>query len=407
MRGKAIPRFLLLTGTAPTPDGVGGIILDDLSRFLSNDRLAVAHVVQNTKARETLTSSGTVMRGISVPYDCRPESKWGRPGRAIAWLGMWLRNRRSLQRGTVDCVAFAKDQAVTEIWAVLDVPATIEMAVSVARQLDKPLKVMVWDDIEHNIRYFGLDRLTAKRLRRRFAVAVRHAVRCAVIGETMQAEYSKRYGRIGVIVRHGADQFTVPRTTGEDVRTVRIGFAGSVTARTAFDQLLATLDDLNWEIAGRPVTLVLMGGRFDLWSRVPRRIECLGWRSVQQTIEALSGCTLNYLPQPFEPDWRPFSELSFPSKLTTYLAAGVPILLHSPANASLPRFLAKHPFGELCTELDSSLLKQALRRIALDHDLRLASVAAAKRALSEDFSTKRFHSSFAEFLGVQLDPDLA
>lgn len=399
-----VPRVLLLTGTAPAPDGVGGIILDDLCRFLPSDRLVVAHVVdRGGSVRDVPNSNGAPWRNIPLHFQRRPESKWGRLGRVLSWPGMSLRNHRAIRRAAEATVSFAREHGVREIWAVLDGPSTTELAVPVARRLGVPLRVMVWDDVEHNVRYFGLDSWTARRVKKRFAQTVRSAARCAVIGETMQAEYSRRYAQHGVIVRHGTDPSTPQVAATEPGPAIRIGFAGSVTARSAFDKLLATLDQLGWEVGGRPVTLVLMGGRFDLWSKVPRRIECLGWQPVDLTIQILAGCTLNYLPQPFESDWRSFSELSFPSKLTTYLAARVPILLHSPTYASLPRFFADHRFGVLCTELDTTRLGEALQSIALNPDVRANAVSASELALAQEFSTQRFRTSFAEFLDLQLE----
>jgi hypothetical protein len=312
-------------------------------------------------------------------------------------------NRREIAAAIAESIAFGKAQNVTEVWAVLDTPAAIEMAMPVAVGLGVPLKAMVWDDIEHNTRYFGLDRLTAWRCRSAFDAVIAHASRLAVIGESMREEYLRRYRKHGVIVRHGADTPPTALQSLHNETEIRIGFAGSVTARSAFECLLAALDELKWTIGDRPITLVLMGGRFDLWSRVPRRIECLGWRTVDETIEILSQCTLNYLPQPFEPDWRPFSQLSFPSKLTTYLAARAPILLHAPAGSSLPKFFARYPFGEIRDQLEPSQLGRAIETLACDQSVRATALAASGRALAEEFTTARFRDSFAEFLGSELN----
>lgn len=394
-------RLLLLTGTAPVPNGVGGIVLHDLAGFLPAGTLSVAHVAEAGKAGLSQTPGGDPMLTLSMPLQRRPASRWGRPGRALDWLRMTLANRRRVAHGIRDCVAWAKAQKVDAVWAVLDSPASIALAAPVAEALDLPLRVTVWDDIEHNVGYFGLDRFTANASRRSFQQAVRRADSLAVIGETMQAEYQRRYGKRGVIVRHGLDTAAVEVVMPPADGPIRIGFAGSVSARSAFKCLLEALDTLGWAIDGREVTLVLMGQRFDLWSNVPRRIECLGYqRSVEDVLGILAGCTINYLPQPFEASWRPFSELSFPSKLTTYLAAGAPILLHAPPYASLPAFFAQHPFGALCDVLDAGALAQSLQRLCVDEALRTAARTAATRALAEDFSVARFRASFAEFIGL-------
>jgi len=425
---------LLLTGTAPGPEGVGGIILHDLESFLPPGSLAVLHVADGSDAaRDTRTAHGNPMRVLGCRFERRPGARFGKVGKAFDWLRMTLANRWRIAATVRACVDYARGQHVEEIWAVLDTPASIAVAARVAGSLGLPLRALVWDDIEHNVRYFGLDRFTAAACRRNFETAIRASTSLAVIGETMREEYQRRYGKQGVILRHGADSPpcrsalqgredaapTVCRSapqgrenadaTGrssalqrrEDT-PIRIGFAGSVTARSAFQCLLQALDHLGWAVDGRAVTLVLMGQRFDLWSSVPRRIECHGYRSVDDTIGLLAGCDVNYLPQPFEQDWRPFSEFSFPSKTTTYLAAGAPILLHAPPHASLPAFFERYPFGALVNQLDAQALGEALRGLCVDPSLRTTAINAGARALTEKFSVECFRTSFADFLDTEL-----
>lgn len=395
-------RILLLSGTAPRPDGVGGIILHDLAKFLPPGTLSVVQVTDAGQARDETTPNGDPMRVLPVPFQRRPSSRWGRPGRALDWIAMRRSNQRHVATGVRACVDYARSHQVDEVWAVLDTPAIAAMARPVAEALGLPLRITVWDDIEHNVHHFGLDRFTAAMTRRQFGEAIQHSSRLAVIGETMQAEYERLYGKYGVIVRHGSDQAMFEGVRPQADSPIRIGFAGSVSARSAFNCLLDALDSLDWAIAGREVTLVLMGQRFDLWSSVPRRIECLGYRSVEDTIHILAGCTVNFLPQPFEPEWRPFAEWSFPSKLTTYLAAAAPILLHAPAHASLPAFFARYPFGALSTELDAAALASTLVQLCTNNDLRASACEVGQRALQDEFSMARFRDSFADFIGKDL-----
>ncbi len=395
-----MPRTLLLTGTAPDPTGVGGIILDALCRFMPAGTLGVAYLPEGAGIRsERQLNSGVAMWILPTPYERRPMSRFGRAGKLVAAIGQSVRNRRNLEARVDDCIAIAQAHCAQQIWAVLDTPVAIELAATVSRKLGLPLRALVWDDVEHNVRHFQLDRFTASRVRRRFATAVRQAVASAVIGETMQAEYARRYGTRGTILRHGVE-IGGTRPAATPSAGVRIGFAGSVSGRSAFELLLAALDGMRWQIDGQPVTLVLLGPRFDLWSSVERRVECLGWRSVEDTISILSGCTVNYLPQPFELDWRAFSELSFPSKLTTYLAAGQPVLLHAPKHASLPAFFERHPFGLACTELDATALTSVLRRLVLDDVVRAKSIVAAREALEQEFSAAHFRKQFATFFDI-------
>jgi glycosyltransferase involved in cell wall biosynthesis len=125
---------------------------------------------------------------------------------------------------------------------------------------------------------------------------------------------------------------------------------------------------------------------------------CLGWRSVADTVAELSRCTFNYLPQPFESDWQNFAALSFPSKTTTYLAAGAPVLIHAPGYASLPRFCADHPIAITVGDLDGDALRRAIESLATDPSLRERLRRSGRDALDTVFSPDTFRRSFMEFL---------
>jgi glycosyltransferase involved in cell wall biosynthesis len=283
----------------------------------------------------------------------------------------------------------------------MDSPLSIEIAEAVAKELGVPLYVTVWDDVQHIIRYFVIDRLTAKRLSDRFDLNLRRSSNRAVIGETMQAEYEAKYQTRSVILRHGLAPDRGPGNAGRgQCDDLIIGFAGTMSARSAFDSLLATLDQNSWTLNGRRVRLRLIGRRFVIQSNVERRIECLGWLpSVEDTVRSLSECNVTYMPQPFEEDWLPFSRLSFPTKLTTYLAAGAPVLVHSPKTASLPAFVARYPFGAWCGSLEAGDIKQALQKV-LDPELAAEFSRAGREALQAEFSREVFRSRFASFMGM-------
>jgi len=404
MKDSPASQILLLTGTRPGHDGVGAILLSDQLGFLPPGSVDVVHVVTSDEpvgaARLDVSSRGFMT--VSVPRHKTGDG--GRLHRFVRSLSNEIAAQRGIKRAIEAICAHVEDGGTREVWAVLDTPQSIQMAPLLARALRVPLKAMVWDDIEHQIMYFGLGRVAARHCRRAFVAALRDAATLAVIGESMRDAYEVRFGKRGTIVRHGV---APPKASAMDGTSdvIRIGFAGSVTARSAFDCLLAALDQANWMIDGRLITLVLMGGRFDLRSNVPRRIEYLGWRSPEETLAILASCTVNYLPQPFELDWRAFAELSFPSKASTYLAAGVPILVQAPEWASLPRFNVHHPFAVTCTELDPRRLLACLQSLVTDGQLRTKALAGASATLEAAFSVERFRKDFMTFIDGCAQPD--
>ena len=397
-----IPKLLLLSCTPPVPDGVGGIILSDLIALLPTSRASVAVLSPDLAPTCEELVQGVPLRRFHAPYKTGLSSRFGAAGKSLKWLSQMLANWKALARARKECVSWAREQGIGQVWAVLDAPASIELAAAVAGDLGVPLRLTIWDDIAHNVRHFGVDRLTARKLSRQFDRVMRSAVAHAVIGESMRADYRTTYGVESTILRHGLPpgQQNAHSAAGSRADRLVIGYAGSVSGRSAFEALLEMLDSRGWCIRGREVVLRLMGRRYILDSTSSRRIEYLGWQpSTEATLALLSQCDIAYLPQPFEAEWAPFSRLSFPTKLTTYLVAGLPVLLHAPVGASLPMFFQRYPVGAWCDSLEHESLVAAIHR--LGDDRFLADCALARRsAIEDEFGRDVFRQRFAQFLGI-------
>ena len=164
------------------------------------------------------------------------------------------------------------------VWAVLDCPTTIMLAKKVALQLGKPLAVLVWDAPELFCEQLGLDRWSRRRLLDVFGQTMRFASRSAVVGESMQVAYDAAFGSKSLIVRHGlAERPLETRSSAVSQRAEWvIGFAGSLTASDAFNRLVTALDSVAWRIDDREVVLRIVGTRYVLEPRGPRRIEYFG-----------------------------------------------------------------------------------------------------------------------------------
>jgi hypothetical protein len=284
--------------------------------------------------------------------------------------------------------------------AVLESPAAIETVYQFQQRSSVPVRCIVWDDVHHFSQQAQLDRWTHKRLARAFGEVLRASERVAVICENMQAEYRRRYGVESLIVRHGvaptADEMTTDAVQHDEYR---IGFAGSNTAPDSLRALIDALDGLGWRIQGRDVVLRMLGARYLLDSRLPQRIEYFGWRSVEETRARLSECDLLYLPQSFTAENRTLSELSFPTKLSTYLAAQRPILLHAPDYASLTGFWQQHAVGPEIHSLDKNVIQAEVKQALLaDRSIRSRWTNAGAEAMETALGPKQFTAAVEAFL---------
>jgi hypothetical protein len=351
----------LLSGSAPGQEHVGGIVLADLVR-----EIGAEHLVCGWLAKAADSSPPPVPGLKTVRIDVRYEHGFrpvkGFVGEVISALAL-----RSLRPGVV-CAAARRIQETMArtspglLLLVLDSPAAIQAGAAVCRRTGLPVAAMIWDDVQHLTRNFGLDRWTSRRVAREFADILRRCQNVAVMCENMQRAYAERYGVRSFVLRHGVrieSREFADRPAGDPWR---LGFAGSITARDSFQTLISSLDRIGWRIDGRPVVLRLIGARYLLESTGPQRIEYLGRLStVEETRQRLAECDLLFLPQPFDAGREALCRYSFPSKLSLYVAAGRPVVLHAPDYSSVGQFWSQHALGPWCKTLDAAALADTIQ----------------------------------------------
>lgn len=348
---------LLLTGTAPGEPGVGGVILKDLIRHTGTSRWNCCWLAMNQGPQQPYWSelaTTVCQRRYESGYRPLP----GIVGEVVSAAAMRVLRAQLVESITSRLLQACRNIQPDFLLAVLDCPTVIEVARRFLKVQAVPVRCIVWDDLDLVCRHGRFDRWTQSRLARAYGEVLQHSERVAVICENMQTEYKRRYGIESMVLRHGVAPLSLsssPETSREDV--YRIGFAGSITAPDCMRTLVAALDTAGWRIHGKEVVLRLLGARFTLDSRQPQRIEYFGWRSVEETCARLSECDLQYLPQSFAEYNRTFSTLSFPTKLSTYVTARKPILLHAPEYASLTSFWTQHVMGPVCDQCCSERLR--------------------------------------------------
>ena len=399
MTERSNPKVLVLSGTIPGEPGVGGVILGDLQKALPARALEfIPAVTQQIVDLGWLDRAERLAGHVSRRFEPGFRPVRGIVGEIVGAAARKIKFERHCKELVAEICKNEAAKSCNKIWAVLDCQTVIHIATAVAQRLQKPLVVMVWDAPELLVRQYNLDRWSAANLLESFQRTVRESESVGVICEQMQKTYTEKFGSSQyVILRHGIREDLWAKSTESASDRLIIGFAGSITAQQPFNRLINALDEANWNIQGRNVTLRLIGSRYTLDSRQPQRIEYFGWRSLDETVQLLAECDLEYLPQPFEEHLRPLAELSFPTKLTTYLAAGKRVLLHAPTYASVNSFFQKYPVGNICSSLETpqiiSAVENLIRRSKLEVD---SAIDAARKT---EFNNLVFVNRFQKLIG--------
>ena len=359
---------LLLTGTAPGEAGVGGVILQDLLQVVGPESVTCVWLAPRNATTPT-TIPGLTLHRLVRRYETAWRPVRGLFGELLSLVASAALRRSMLGRLENECLQILESGAFDRVVSVLESRASIDLSYRLQTRTELPWRSIVWDDVQLFAQQSVLDRWSSARLFRRFECVLQRSEDVAVICENMQSTYRDHYGVDSFVLRHGISDKYLPlggssRNGQQSARPFMIGFAGSITAPDCFEQLVRTLDAMHWVVGERPIVLRILGARYMMYSTVPQRIDYYGWRSPDDTQAILSECDLMYLPQTFSASLEFFSRLSFPTKLSTYIATGRPILLHAPDYASLSTFWRDHPMGPVVHQLSVDELRVAISEVA-------------------------------------------
>ncbi len=213
---------------------------------------------------------------------------------------------------------------------------------------------------------------------REFERTYQQAVSRLCISPFMRDAYRERYGVSGQVLYPSravdCPDYAVPPERLRETRPALTGaYAGSINSEGyahAIRQLAHSLAALGGQ-------LLLFGPLCseEIQSRglnLPNVVPC-GLVSFRELIERCRAeADFLYVPMSFDAHDLPNMKLSFPSKLTDYTAAGLPLLVCGPAYCSAVRWVRENPgLAEVAESEDVGELRQALNRLA-DPKRRLA-----------------------------------
>ena len=397
-------KALLLSQVPPCTTYTAGLVLKNFVKAFSTDEVLTVSIVNpfltdaiqcDTLKNKTLRLVRPIEEGINPKLTRIPE-QFIYP---ISRIREIYRRKAttSLIKKTVE---FALKYNVDRIWAHLDSPYPIRMALKLAKILNLPLYTMVFDPPEWYLDGMNVDPWTKKEIVSLFDRAIKHSVCCATASEPMAEEYEKKYGAKCKVVINGLDLSLCkqPINSLNSNGSFRIGIAGQLYASQAWNCFLEYLDSKKWEIDNRAVSIRYLGRRLEINAHSPKNIEFLGWQTLENTIDKLAECDLLYCPYPFDPTKEEVSRLSFPSKMVSYLATAKPIFVHGPEYASVVKFAKKNKCGVICTELSVKNINDSIKLLFEDNEIIKTFSYNNLEILKENFSFKIMKKNLRQFL---------
>jgi len=235
---------------------------------------------------------------------------------------------------------------------------------------------------------------------------LKRAAGIIVPNEYLGDDLRRRYGVSTTVVRNPCDVPAYELHRGQTVDELRrpaaVVFTGAVyhAHYGAFRNLIeaigllgADVAELHLYTASDPELLAQQGvhGPIVFHGHAP----AASVPRIQQAADVL------FLPLAFDSPYPDVVRTSAPAKMAEYLAAGRPILVHSPADSFVSSYFRRHGCGVVVDEVDPAALAQALERLIVDAALRERVCAAAWERACADFHPDRARAVLAELVGLQ------
>lgn len=400
VKGKS-KKFLLLTDMPPCRNFTAGLVLDQLCSFLPEGSVS-CFTVLNRELDPEKTHTEIQTKVVSKPNEHKLRRFAGRLGALESFLAEKYTDKVTVARISREAAEFGKKFGADAVWCVVQGQTMIRLANQVADMMNVPLLTQVWDPPTWWLRANKVDSWSQKLILADFASAMKKSARLAAASWAMAESYERLYGCRSIPVIPSLDESMAKppavRMNKDDELT--IGMAGQLYSAAEWENLLLTFKHTNWKIGKRKVKLKVLGRALSLNSNTPMNVEFLGWRSQAESIEILSQLDVLYCAYWFDPVFREEASLSFPSKLTTYLAAGRPVFFHGPEYASPARFLKQHEAGALCHDLARTSIYNELEKLASDADRYRQLAENGSKAFHEHLTLSTMRKNFAEFLGL-------
>ena len=398
-------KLLLLTDIPPCKNYTAGLVLDQLCRFLPPGSISCFCVA----VRELNASLSPDLKWIPIHYEYRPRetlttfSKRFTSLHTLLNLGLYMYNKPVMKSIASKAIKFGRAFGADTLWCTLEGPTQLRLALDVAAGLDVPLLTEVLDPPTWILRDQSTPSLLQAILLRRFDMILRKSSSCATASWPMAKQYAKQYGAktVALLPSLDARMALTPASGLNSGDELVIGMAGQIYATEEWEALIRALDSVDWRICGRHVRIRLLGRWVSLKFNNPVRIEYLGWHNQDNCVALLSEADILYLPYLFDRAFETEARLSFPSKLTTYFAAGRPVLFHGPEYAAPWEFLKLNEAAYGCHSNEHSHIIDAFTTLTTDTNLYSKLTRNGNAAFQNYLTLSLLRKSFAAFLQIE------
>lgn len=354
-------KILLLTDIPPCKNYTGGIMLSQMVRMVLEEKLDIEYYcIQDQNLAPILDT--TVSDEIKLTIVDRPNEIFSKRNSKHNYY-------KKLKHVTTEVLNYINSGNFTKIWIVLQGEVMVNIAHEIMKNGYKYI-VQIWDPIEWWAKehYFSKERKSS--VISKHDDVLKKASTCITTSKAMSKYYEKTLKTKCIEVMPPLKKYNFSNNLHKDDRFV-IAMSGQVYAQEELEVLFSALDKLKWKNGDKDIYFEHYGEWHNAEEFINRHVEykdriiCNGFVEQNQLLYYLSQKDILYCPYFFSDDetLKKVSELSFPSKLVTYLSLDVPVVMHGPKYASPVKFLEEKNAGYVIVTNEVEKVANELKKI--------------------------------------------
>jgi glycosyltransferase involved in cell wall biosynthesis len=255
------------------------------------------------------------------------------------------------------------------IWGVLNSVNQIFFIDALMQRVDLPFVITIWDSPELLIQRLRLDTWTAQNVLFTFYKILNKAKHVTVICDGMGKYFEKNgtatpYSVIHTGILEESKVSIRKQKPKSDV--LHIAFTGSIYSKLEWNAFVQAIEYWN-KTHQQKIEFHVAGSLPKFGIYFPKFIDYRGILSPNEANLLLQRADIAYLPYWFDKKKEMVVKTSFPSKLSAYIAMGIPVFFHGPHYASVCQVMKKYRIGISCHSLDVKNIIATLKQLLDDN----------------------------------------
>lgn len=376
--------ILLLTDIFPSDNYTGGVVTQQLCYFLLEAKCNLfCALIKNPSLHEE--PDNLIRQNITTIDFLKPTENNGDPK---------LYNTE-ISRISHKIIAYIKKNNIDTVWCPIQGESLTKILYNIQQKFKKQIRTVaqIWDPIDWFLYALNYNQTSTKKVLKLFDAVMDNADFILTASRPMSAVYKKKYHTPSLPLfssYRNFDGITPANKPKKSKDSFTITLSGQTYAKQGIKSLINSLNSIDWKHHGKKISLRYFGPNRNSFMSNNPHITVEGYVTQDKLIAAEAESDLLYCPYFFDDDpvFKVISEQSYPSKISTYIPSGTPILIHSAPNSSVYRDFRKYKCGFLLSSTNPTKIAQKIQEIIESPASKVSEITANANKLYQTFFTK-------------------